>query len=474
MGILVVNTNRNRLPLPVIPVGACMAAESAAETGHEVRFLDLTFEDDPLRKVYDETSLYRPDLIGLSIRNIDNHNIQSPISFAGELKALMKIVRTESAAPVIIGGSAVCVMPEELLRLTGADWAATGDGETTFPLLIEKLSRGEGAGGVPGLAWLESGEFRTTPQGGSFPRGCWAPDYFRWIRPERYVGRMASVPLQTKLGCHFKCVYCTYRKVEDGPYRIGEPTQVSEVIASLAGRGFRSFEFVDNVFNYPYQHALAVCETIAALKLKVALQSVELSPRHLDTALLNAMERAGFSGIGITAESASDRVLGALGKDFDSGDVRRAAEVVRKGKIPCLWIFMLGGPGETRETFTETLEFAERCIRKSDAAFFGIGVRVYPGTKLEEIARSQGVLNISRMEMLEPVFYISPEVGLEWMNRTLTEAMGRNMNFISHDSLAYPLLPSIQRLAFRLGVRPPLWKYARHIRRGLRMFGLEA
>lgn len=472
--ILIINTNRNHFPLPVIPIGACMTAQAAEEAGYQVNLLDLTFDKDPLRRVYEQVSAFEPHFVGLSIRNIDNHNIQDPYSFAAELKAIMQIITTESPAPVIIGGAAVCIMPEELLKLTGAEWAVTGDGETIFPVLIRKLSNDENPKEVPGVAWLEEGRLQGSPPAVPFQKGCWSPDYPRWIETKEYLQRLASIPLQTKLGCHFQCVYCTYRKIDGGPYCLSDPAQVASVVQSLERQGFRDIEFVDNVFNYPYGHALAVCEAIAGQRGRARLHTVELSPLELDTALLKEMKRAGFSGIGVTAESASEAVLEGLGKGFGPGDVCQAAEAVRRSDIPCLWIFMLGGPGETKQTVAETLKFARQEIRKADVAFFGVGVRIYPGTRLEAIARSQGLLDKSRSAMLEPVFYLCPEVGLDWITKELRKAMDHNMNFIGHESLGFPLLPAIERWAYRIGLRPPLWRHTRPIRRGLRILGMEA
>ncbi len=472
--ILIINTNRNHFPLPVIPIGACMTAQAAEEAGYKVKLLDLTFDEDPLRRVYEQVNSFGPHFVGLSIRNIDNHNIQDPYSFAAELKAIMQIIATESPAPVIIGGAAVCVMPEELLKLTGADWAVTGDGETTFPALIRKLAGNESPKEVPGVAWIEQGRFQSSPPGTAFQKGCWSPDYPRWIETKKYLQRLASIPLQTKLGCHFQCVYCTYRKIDGGPYRLSDPAQVSSVVQTLDRQGFRDIEFVDNVFNYPYDHALAICEAIAGQRGRARLHTVELSPLGLDAPLLKEMKRAGFSGIGITAESASETVLESLGKGFGSAEVHRAAQAVKHSRMPCLWIFMLGGPGETRQTVAETLKFAQQEIRKTDVVFFGVGVRIYPGTRLEAIARSQGLLVKQRSEMLEPVFYLCPEVGLDWITQELKKAMDHNMNFIGHESLGFPLLPAIERWAYRIGLRPPFWRHTRPIRRGLRILGMEA
>ena len=217
-----------------------------------------------------------------------------------------------------------------------------------------------------------------------------------------YCSHLSTIPLQTKLGCRFQCVYCTYRKIEGADYRLSDPGSVAETALRYAASGFGDIEFVDNVFNAPYDHALAICESLIRAKPRARFQSIELNPVSLDHRLLSTMERAGFVGIGLTVESASDPVLMGLRKGFLARDVHAAAEVVKRSRLPCLWIFLLGGPGETQDTVRETLRFAEKFIRPQDAAFFSIGIRMYPGTELETIARRQGVLSLPSGSMLEP------------------------------------------------------------------------
>jgi len=284
---------------------------------------------------------------------------------------------------------------------------------------------------------------------------------------------MATVPLQTKRGCQFQCSYCTYRKIEGSTYRLSDPQNVANAAARLASSGLRDIEFVDSVFNAPYDHAMAVCEALARLRLPSRFQSMDVNPLFIDNELLSVMEHAGFVGIGMTVESASDQVLQGLRKGFTSSHVHAAAETVRHRRLPCFWIFMLGGPGETEETVKETLRFAETQIRRQDAAFFAIGVRIYPGTELETIARQQGVLSASTVEMLSPVFYVSPDVDGLWIERIVKGAIKRNMNFMSAVSLNVPHLSLIHRLGYRFGFRTPLWRYTRSIRRGLRFIGMD-
>ncbi len=474
MNVLIVSTNRNPFPMPIIPVGACMAAEAAERAGHEVKVLDLMFREDPLRALQRALEERKPDIVGLSVRNIDNNDIQCPTFFIRDLAPLIDAVRSMTQAPIVLGGAAVPVMPEEVLHYTGASWAVLGDGETVFPLLLKELSEGRSPKTLPGIAWIENGAFHSNPcasSGSDCP--CISPDFRRWVDLKAYLRRLSTVPLQTKLGCKFSCVYCTYRKIEGNRYRLSDPGEVVENIDRLAAAGLRHIEFVDNVFNSPYDHALAICEKLARMHARVSLQSLEVNPLLVDDTLLTAMERAGFSGIGITVESASGEVLEALRKGFTVEYVYKAADVVRHHAIPCVWIFMLGGPNETRGTVRETLRFAENRVRPQDVVFLGMGIRVYPGTELEAIARKQGLLSLSPAEMLEPVFYVSPTVEYGWMLKQVKTSMSTHMNFMSSDSLSSPLLPSIHRVAYRLGLRPPLWRHTRFVRRGLRLLGME-
>src|SRR3989338_11101372 len=119
-----------------MPVGACMVAEAAERAGHRVRVLDLMFDQNPLNTLESELNKSNPDFIGLSVRNIDNNDMQNPVSFSKDLKPLMDTIRRKTPAPVVLGGAAVSVMPEELLRYTGANWAVLGDGEVVFSKLL--------------------------------------------------------------------------------------------------------------------------------------------------------------------------------------------------------------------------------------------------------------------------------------------------------------------------------------------------
>jgi radical SAM superfamily enzyme YgiQ (UPF0313 family) len=243
-------------------------------------------------------------------------------------------------------------------------------------------------------------------------------------------------------------------------------------VQKLSSAGLKDIEFVDNVFNSPYEHAMEICRLLKTRKHGARLQSLELNPAFIDDALIDAMEEAGFVGIGITAESASDNVLRRVRKPFTLQDIHNAASVIKRHRIPCIWIFLLGGPGESRQTVEETFAFAARYVRPRDAVFFNIGVRVYPGTELETIAREQGQLDLPPHEMLSPVFYLSPDVELEWLSERAGDFLKTHMNAIDSTSLGLPFLPVLHKIGHGIGLKPPLWKHTPAIRRFLQYTGI--
>jgi radical SAM superfamily enzyme YgiQ (UPF0313 family) len=473
MKITIVSTNRCRVPVTVMPIGACRVAEAAAGAGHEVRVLDLMFTRRPEEALKEHLAGFRPDCVGFSVRNIDNGDLCDPVSYWRDLPDLIGIVRKSVDATVLIGGGAVSVMPRRLLRWTGADCAVVGEGERAIGQLLASLERDEEIGCIAGTAWLKDGHPRLIPSAHDCDMsGPVAPQYHRWIDVRRYVREGAAAPVQTKRGCPRQCVYCTYPLLEGADHRVASPRRVADAVIRLGRDGIGDVEFVDNVFNDPPEHALRICEELVRQGNPVRLHTVDLSPRGLDERLLSLMRRAGFAGFGLTVESACDGVLKALGKGYGAEDVRQAADAVRRQELPCMWMYMLGGPGETQETVLRTLDFAESHCRPGDMAVFFPGIRLFPGTELERIACRDGLLGPDGVDSLEPVFYLSLAVDRDWLVRGVDRRARRVPGFLPPASRTASFLPAVYRVARWLGIDPPLWRYTTRLRRFLAPLGM--
>jgi radical SAM superfamily enzyme YgiQ (UPF0313 family) len=342
----------------------------------------------------------------------------------------------------------------------GVDYAVAGDGERATVALLEALGAGRAPGEIPGLVRRDGGRTVFHPPGESadldaLPRAR----LHRWFDLRRYERAGATVPVQTKRGCVYKCVYCTYRNVEGWGYRLRDPDAVADEIAELVTDArVRHFDFVDSTFNSPPRHAMAVCEAIARRRLPVRLETMNFTPAAASDELLGAMRGAGFTSLGITAESASDPVLERLEKGFDAATCRRVAERVERAGIRTLWIFLVGGPGESAQTLAETLEFAAWRLGRGDAVYVTVGLRIYPGTTLHRIALGEGVVEYGD-PLLLPRFYFSPQLAMEAAVVRLHDFAREHPRFMFSADSRSPILPFLTRLASVLRLPRPHWRY---------------
>lgn len=459
--MLLVSTNRERQPYPVVPNGMACVASALDGAGHEVRFLDLCFERDPVAAARKAALEFAPDVIGVSVRNIDNSDAIALRHYTPEARDIFKVLREAApGARLIAGGAAFGVAPEALFRDFGVDYAVAGDGERASVALVDALARGGAIGAIPGTVRSVDGRLHFTPPGEDADLDALpSPALHRWINLRRYERHGATIPIQTKRGCVYKCVYCTYRNVEGWGYRTRDPERVADEIAELhAKAGVRSFDFVDSTFNSPPGHALEVCEAIIRRQLKVHLDTTNFTPAAAPEELLDAMRRAGFRTLGITAESASDPVLEKLEKGFTAAKTREVAERVENAGIRALWIFLVGGPGETPATLEETLRFAAWRLDRGDAVYVTVGLRIYPGTTLHRIAIDEGVVSPDST-LLDPTFYFSPDLQFEAaVNRLREFAVDHSRFMFSADSRSL-ILPWLTRAASLMRLPKPHWQY---------------
>ena len=471
--VLLVSTNRERQPYPVVPNGLACVASALDSAGHRVRFLDLCFASDPVASARGAATEFKPDIIGVSVRNIDNSDAIALRHYTPQARTILHALR--SAAPdakVIAGGAAFGVAPEALFRDLGVDYAVAGDGERASVALVNALSSGHPIEAMPGLGRDRSGTVTFTPPGedadlDSLP----SPSLHRWIDLARYQRHGATIPIQTKRGCVYKCVYCTYRNVEGWGYRTRDPELVADEIEELRVKAdVHHFDFVDSTFNSPPRHAIQVCEAIARRKLGVQLDTTNFTPATASAELLGAMKTAGFRSLGITAESASDPVLEKLEKGFDSAKVREVAERVERFGIKTLWIFLVGGPGETADTVEETLAFAAWRLRRGDAVYLTVGLRIYPGTTLHRIAIAEGVVPAAS-NLLDPSFYFSSALRFDSTVTRLKKFAADHPRFMFSADSRSVVLPYLTRAASILRLPRPHWQYMGLFQRVSRAIG---
>ena len=140
--VLFVNANTERLPDPVYPLGAATAATALQDAGHQVRTLDLCFERDGPAALSRALRKHNPEVLALSLRNLDSSAFPNTRSFAADYTALVKAARGWGPLPVVLGGSGFTCLPESVLDASGADFGVVGEGELALPWLLDQIRHG--------------------------------------------------------------------------------------------------------------------------------------------------------------------------------------------------------------------------------------------------------------------------------------------------------------------------------------------
>jgi radical SAM superfamily enzyme YgiQ (UPF0313 family) len=416
MKVLLISENRCRENLIPYPLGASYVAAATREAGHEVSGLDLMFSDDPIGDVEKRVRSFQPDCIGLAIRNVDNQDMQDSEFYLPQVAEIASAIKSETGAPIILGGAGFTIFPLECLEYLDLEMGIVGEGEKSFVELLNALGSGVGVDETPGLALRRDGTGSTNPPAAHvWPATNSLPDRDIFeVEPYNYIpgkGPIRMANLQSRRGCHLRCIYCTSPRVEGKLVRVREAGSVADELASLErDHGSRNALFVDSLFNYPVDYTAELCREIAARDLSIKWHC-NLNPLYCDLKLLELLREAGCASLSIGNESGSEDILQSLKKGFSKDDVVRSITQAKRLGFYLNCFLLLGGPGENEETVKESVELMTEL--EVDAVRVTVGVRIYPDCELYDIALREEV--ISPIEnLLYPAFYITPDT-VNWL-----------------------------------------------------------
>src|SRR5262249_39737483 len=109
---------------------------------HDVRFLDLCFEEDPGAAAARAVGDFDPEVIGVGLRNLHTNAYDGTEKLVAEYAALVQGLRDLTSVPIVLGGAAYSLQPERLLGELGADYGVVGEGERPFRDVVDALDRG--------------------------------------------------------------------------------------------------------------------------------------------------------------------------------------------------------------------------------------------------------------------------------------------------------------------------------------------
>ncbi len=341
MRVLLISPNREEINMRTWPLGLACVAAAAIAAGHGVKILDFMLTRDPQERLRKTIEDFQPDVIGLSVRNIDDQCMETPRFLLQEVRDVVTDCRTRSEAPIVLGGAGYSIFPAALLEYLGADMGIQGEGEAIFCDLLRRMERQEDLKGLPGLFLAHE-----ATQG----KRIFASDLDRFPLPEPSLFSLEAfdedfwLPVQTCRGCPLHCSYCSTSTIEGSFVRKRSLDIVVRWLADWVKAGLRRFYFVDNTFNLPPTYAKALCGALAAHLPDIVWRCI-LYPGKIDEELVKLMAIAGCREVSLGFESGSARILKGMNKRFNPDEVRAACSRTRGSRDTPDGIPYVGGTG---------------------------------------------------------------------------------------------------------------------------------
>jgi len=415
-----VNTESN---MPTLPLGLACVATATQRAGHQVKLVDLSSKKDSSEVIRESTEAFHPDIIGISVRNIDDQSMVDTQFLLDQVKGVVTDCRDNTEVPIILGGAGYSMYPESTLAYLEADMGIKGEGERAFPYLLDHIQHVEDISEIPGL-FLPGKKMKIKNQFARDLDVLAFPDERLWLSSE-LINQDIWIPLQTRRGCPMECSYCSTASIEGKIRRKHSPEAVVDMIGLHVKAGFNKFYFTDNTFNIPSSYAAEICHRLLALRLEISWMCI-LYPWDIKESLVRDMAKAGCREVSLGFESGSDRILSNMNKKFTVKDVRRTSELLKKYGIRQMGFLLFGGPGETKSSVEKSLTFADSL--PLDALKITVGIRIYPHTMLAKIAVDERLIS-PKDDLLYPRFYLTK--GLEeWLHETVKEWMNKRPHWI--------------------------------------------
>lgn len=390
------------------PLGLMSIAATVPD--HEVEILDLKYRKFLNRSIRKKMS--RADIVGISCL--------TP-SYTATMK-LCKMAK-EEGVPTLVGGYHPTLVPE-LVERPEIDYIVRGEGELTFPALIDAINNGHKMDDVLGVSYSKNGSVHHNP-----PRPL-IDDLDTLPFPRRdlvrgnyyaYFGGSVDV-MESSRGCAHDCHFCCVIQFHQRRFRTKSPERVIQELQQLNPR--RKWHiFQDSSFTLNMKRVEKICDLIIEHGMEKKwysaqgrVDSVVKNPRIVDK-----MQKAGFKMLFIGIESIFQKSLDKIGKKITIEQIKQAVKMLHDRGITIFGSIIIGNVGETRKEVMQTIQFAKDL--DIDIMQF-TPLTPYPKTKLYDEALEKGWIKIDdydRWNLCNPIM-ATPDLSVEDIRDLVVEA----------------------------------------------------
>ena len=405
--------------LKVYPLGLVRLASCI--TNHDVQICDLNLYKDPQAALEKEILEYQPDLIGVSLRNIDNQDrINSEFYYKYFVEIIQKIKEVGPELPLVVGGMGFSLFAHEIMKDCDAiDFGVYLEAEETFPELLNNLENPES---FKGIYYRKNGAVEFTGRRKIKEIDSLEPVRRDYIDMSLYPSRVTSIGVESKRGCSFNCIYCNYPFLSGNRIRLRKPEKVIDEIEEMVKKyGINKFIFVDPIFNFPEDHASEICSEIIKRGLNVKW-GVYMDIRYASLNFLLLARSSGYTDFIFSPDGLTDNSLKSLKKGITENDIKTIYRLFKTNeKLKDAFVvfdLLLNPPAQDLRGLMKTLWFyimANLSLRGRGRVTVN-WIRIEPGTEIHKIAIASGAMKENdsllpkTLKDLQNTFYSHPSL----------------------------------------------------------------
>lgn len=378
---------------PVFPLGLAYIASAVEKAGWKVDVLDLNICDSPYQTLANALANFKPDVVGISLRNIDNVDYNNFIYYYEELPETLRLIKSsDNNVPIIIGGSGFSIFPKQIMDFhSEIDYGVFLEGEETIVDLLNHLDCPQK---VKGVYYRVKNKVQFTEKRDVL-------SFYNSPAPNRNFFQMDKynyplcVGVQSKRGCVLNCSYCTYIYLNGSEIRCRSAVSVVNEIETLKTKyNVSEIIFTDNVFNIPDSHARKIMNELLKRKLKIRwsawFDAKYISQTFIDVAKESGCYRMCFSTDGIVNET-----LESLTKNINEDDIRNLLMLCQNNPdIDFRFSLFALPPQQTMKGILKTISFVFKThLLMKNSKCLVSWIRLYPNTELyKELNYSDNLL----------------------------------------------------------------------------------
>lgn len=382
------------------PTNLAMLSSYIREFGnYEPEILDLElFPSNSIEQIANEIASKNARYIGFSTLSPRYPTI---LKICDELKKVNKKIIT------IVGGPHISGNPQDC-KYSSIDYGIVGEGEQSLLDLLNNLTAKSDISNIENLVYKADNKIIVNKRRkfienlDDLPMPAWDLMEMKEYLDPQFFGEEPHAGVFTSRGCPFDCIFCASKVTWQRNVRYRSIDNIMEEFTKLATKyGVKNMHFYDDQFAIKSQRAIELVNRMKDSNLGLRYY-VQIRADSINAELAKALKETGCVGTAIGVETGNETMLKSIRKKETKDEIREAVRLLKGEGVPVLTSYIIGLPGDTKETIEQTLDFAREL--DTDQMKFMLLTPV-PGTEVYDMAVKRGLLDPNNLEQMQKTTY---------------------------------------------------------------------